>query len=341
MKHFTFFLFFFFAATFYCMAQDFEDVVYLNNGGIVRGMIIELIPFEYLDIRTSTGRLRTIDMENIERIVKERVRVESRTQNNDRSIQNDSRSLQDNNQVVRDNSRNYRDNAGSVQNDYRYSQNNNNREIQNSSRYAQNSNRYDQDYDFYDDGYYGRQNNSIRFGVRAGLNLTNWMGDDNSQTVKFFKPGFQIGAFIDIPIFPIYEDMFSIQPGLMFSQMGIRYKEDDEVLKINQNYLQIPVNFRVNMGSGGFFIQTGPYLGIGLRTKVTVKYDGETLSDAGSFKDAGFKPVDFGFGGDMGFLFGSFQAALNTQLGLANINDDYIKIKNYGLALTVSYFFGE
>ena len=326
MKHFTFFLFFFFAATFYCMAQDFEDVVYLNNGGIVRGMIIELIPFEYLDIRTSTGRLRSIDMEDIERIVKERVRGEARTQNNDRPIQNDSRSLQDNNQVIRDNSRNYRDNTGSIQNDYRYSQNNNNREIQNSRRYAQ-------DYDFYDDGYYGRQSNSIHFGVRAGLNLANWINYSNLKTATF-KPGFQIGAVAEIET----GEKISIQPGILFSQMGAQNKDED--LRITLNYLQIPVNLVAYLGD--LFVHTGPYLGFGLRGKVTVKSDGTTLlSDAGSFRDAGFKSFDVGIGAGIGSRFGPVQVAMNSQVGVARIIDDNDLISNFGLALTVSYFFGK
>lgn len=51
-----------------------EDVVYLKNGSIIRGMIIEQIPGENLKIRTKDGSLFVFDMADIERIAKEEVK---------------------------------------------------------------------------------------------------------------------------------------------------------------------------------------------------------------------------------------------------------------------------
>jgi hypothetical protein len=53
-----------------------EDVVYLKNGSIIRGMIIEQIPGENLKIRTKDGSLFVFDMADIERIAKEEVKGE-------------------------------------------------------------------------------------------------------------------------------------------------------------------------------------------------------------------------------------------------------------------------
>ena len=93
MKRILFFcLSFFFATTLICVAQENQDVVYLKNGTIVRGTIIEFVPDEYVDVSMPNGRVRSFDMKDVERIVNERTRPESRTsrpsQNNVRSQQN-------------------------------------------------------------------------------------------------------------------------------------------------------------------------------------------------------------------------------------------------------------
>ena len=154
MKHLAFFLSLFFAATFTCIAQDYQDVVYLKNGSIIRGMLIELIPFEYLDIKTSNGRTRTIEMYDIERIVKERAGTEARTQNNTRPPQGDSRNSQNSTRLYDDDSRYSQNSTRLYEEDSRYSQNstrqyeddsrysqNNARQYGTDSRYSQNSNR--------------------------------------------------------------------------------------------------------------------------------------------------------------------------------------------------------
>ena len=55
------------------MAQDVRDVVYLKNGSIIKGMVIEQIPTESLKIKTSDGSLFVYKMEEVLKIVKEEV----------------------------------------------------------------------------------------------------------------------------------------------------------------------------------------------------------------------------------------------------------------------------
>jgi TM2 domain-containing membrane protein YozV len=56
-----------------CPAQvgELQDVVYLKNGGIIRGVIIEQIPLEKLKIRTADGSIFVYQMSEIERITRE------------------------------------------------------------------------------------------------------------------------------------------------------------------------------------------------------------------------------------------------------------------------------
>lgn len=55
------------------VAQKFEDVVYLKNGGIIRGTIIEQIPEKSLNIVRFDGKAFRFKMKEIEKISKETV----------------------------------------------------------------------------------------------------------------------------------------------------------------------------------------------------------------------------------------------------------------------------
>ena len=54
-------------------AQEMEDVVYLNDGSIVRGTVIERIPGELLKIQTQDGTVFVYTMDEITRMTKEPV----------------------------------------------------------------------------------------------------------------------------------------------------------------------------------------------------------------------------------------------------------------------------
>lgn len=52
-------------------ASEYQDVVYLKNGGIVRGMIIEQVPNVQLKIQTKDGNVFVYKMDEIGKITKE------------------------------------------------------------------------------------------------------------------------------------------------------------------------------------------------------------------------------------------------------------------------------
>lgn len=55
------------------MAQSTRDVVYLKNGGVVKGTIIEQVPNQSLKIETSDGSVFVYQMSDIEKIGKEQM----------------------------------------------------------------------------------------------------------------------------------------------------------------------------------------------------------------------------------------------------------------------------
>jgi hypothetical protein len=68
------------ATTFGSIAQDYQEIVYLTDGSMIKGFIIEQVPNDYLKIETASGKIYTIDMYEVERITKERPRTRTQSQ---------------------------------------------------------------------------------------------------------------------------------------------------------------------------------------------------------------------------------------------------------------------
>ena len=210
----------------------------------------------------------------------------------------------------------------------------------------------------------------LNFGARAGFNLTNmsWKYDgkdvdlfaeilsgitgNNVEISQKFRPGFQIGLVADYAL----TDAISIQPGILFAQQGYKVNESIDFMgqkidfkaSINLNYIQIPINvqYKMDMGGMNLILQAGPYLGFGLGGKMKFEASGQSEEEDikfGSGDEHMLKPLDLGLGLGAGLQFGAIQVGLGYNLGLANIvNDDdsKFKVKNNGLALTLTYVFG-
>ena len=171
----------------------------------------------------------------------------------------------------------------------------------------------------------------LSIGVRAGLNYTNLIGDTDGVS---FKPGFQVGAVLN----GARNEVFSLETGILFSQMGTQAKEDGGTYTLTLNYLEIPVNAKFRFEN--FILQTGPYIGYGIQVRETEKYGGMKVSESASFEDSEFKSMDLGIGAGVGYQFGPVQAALNAKISALNIVDNGGgSLRNFGVTLTATYFF--
>lgn len=54
-----------------CIAQSYTEVVYLKNGSIIRGIVIEQVPNKSLKIKTADGSIFAYAMDEVEKITKE------------------------------------------------------------------------------------------------------------------------------------------------------------------------------------------------------------------------------------------------------------------------------
>ena len=193
------------------------------------------------------------------------------------------------------------------------------------------------------------------FGVRAGVNFTNFKGDDEKGKDLDFdlKTGFNIGVNAEIPV----ASDFYLQPGLLFSTKGYKEKvagsSDD--LKYNVSYLEIPINFLYKpvLGPGKLLLGFGPYIGIGIGGKVKhgdnaakIKFKND-LNASDLTKNYQYqKGLDFGGNLLAGYeLSSKISFQLNAQLGMSNLVPKVdgkklnSKIKNTGFGISVGYRF--
>lgn len=170
----------------------------------------------------------------------------------------------------------------------------------------------------------------VNVGIKAGLNLYNIK---NSNDSKYdMKPGLHAGLLGHIHV----NKNFAIQPELLFSAQGAKYKTSGVDTKLNLNYLNVPIMLQY-MFDNGFRLEAGPQLGLLLTAKAD---DGTTKTDIKS----DLKPVDLGLGFGIGYIHvpSGFGVDARYNLGLSNINDNDnngVKSFNRGFQVGVFYLF--
>lgn len=146
---------------------------------------------------------------------------------------------------------------------------------------------------------------SVRFGLKAGLNIASISADDSKA-----KAGIYGGAFANIPI----AESFSIQPEILYNGVGSKYDGDSD-LRLNLDYISIPVMFQYNFVPN-FYVEAGPQFGFLINSKLK--------SDVGSFDaDDVFKGFDVGIGLGAGYYFtDDFGVTARFVAGLNDIVDN-------------------
>jgi opacity protein-like surface antigen len=151
-----------------------------------------------------------------------------------------------------------------------------------------------------------------KFGIKGGLNNTNWTGDFDTDA----KTSFYLGGLVDITV----SEKFHVQPELLYSSEGA---SDD----LGVSYLRLPIMAKFYVADG-FSLQAGPELAF----KIGAEEDAV---------DDSIKSLDYGLGVGAGYeLTSGLFFDLRYNLGLANISeDDNFDIKNMGLQFGLGYRF--
>lgn len=210
-----------------------------------------------------------------------------------------------------------------------------------------------------------KSSSPITFGVKGGLNISTISdsnGSDYHDDENKLKAGFHAGVFVNIPI----AEKFSIQPELLFSQLGAKIEEreryfgsnmsyrKDSDYKANFNYLVLPVMVQYNI-LPQLYVEAGPEFGFLLGGKfkgddvITINQLGSSTIVTNREKISEKLDMDlynrfqFGVGVGAGYYFTpQFGVTARFTAGITNIldnRDSGYKIRNNVFQVGVAYKF--
>lgn len=190
-------------------------------------------------------------------------------------------------------------------------------------------------------------------GLKGGMNIANLHGKDVKVLEEDIgadlvsKMGFCAGGFITYNI----NDMFAIQPELLFTMKGAKAEKEilGETMKVTMkaNYLEIPVLAKLSIPTLGTVkpsLFVGPSLGIKLSGKLKTEIAGISAEEDIS---EDLKSTDFGlvFGGGIDFGLGRGKLTVDARytLGLTKVHEpeeeEEMDIKNGVISIMVGYSF--
>lgn len=180
----------------------------------------------------------------------------------------------------------------------------------------------------------------VRFGVKGGVNLANYSGlsdaeKEGSENLINANGGVMMNA-------PITSDgFFSIQPELLYSGKGIKFKGDGYEAVDRMHYLDLPVLAKIN--ADGLIFEAGPQLGYMISRKGTLTAGGVTAEDSDF---SGVNRFDFGYIAGVGYEFDNgFGLGVRYNGGLLKVEkevsgQEQSKAKNSVFQFQVGYLFG-
>jgi hypothetical protein len=177
-------------------------------------------------------------------------------------------------------------------------------------------------------------------GVKAGVNFARIDASDPAFDDLGTKIGLAVGAFVELGV----NDVFSVQPEVLFSQKGAKgtLMFDEAVdVTFTADYVEIPILMKFTFGSGRVrpFVFTGPVPALNTGAKVRFEALGEAQEEDLS-EDV--KTADFGWAFGGGFKAGGFSVDARYTLGLTNFNEPTFDdadddIKNHAFSVLAGF----
>ena len=170
-------------------------------------------------------------------------------------------------------------------------------------------------------GFSANAQDNLKFGVKAGVNFATFGGDVEDVDSR---TGFHAGVVAEFKL----SENFSIQPELMYSQMGAKldYVDSDGIIQYNVestskfDYISLPILAKYYIIEG-LSIEAGPQIGFLVSAKQEDKISG--IGEQSSDVKEGSKSIDFGLAGGLAYdlPIGVFFQA-RYYAGIANIAEE-------------------
>lgn len=175
-------------------------------------------------------------------------------------------------------------------------------------------------------------NAQVKFGVKAGPQLTNFIGDDAEDAES--KIGFHVGGYANIR----FSEQLAFQPELLYSFQGAKTEA-----KLNLSYIQVPLMLKWYAYDGLNF-EFGPQVAFNVSGKRKVK---NTITGAGPLDGTtevssnidDLETIDFGLNIGAGYeLSNGLNFGIRYTHGLTEVIKDS-DLKNSVFALGIGYTF--
>ena len=178
--------------------------------------------------------------------------------------------------------------------------------------------------------------------VEAGLGLSTWMGNGANNSHAIFNQ--HVGIGVDIPL----SGWFSFKTGLRWMSLGAMSELQDEDMKVNQNYFQMPILASLHIGTKQNFdvvVSAGPYIAYGAKGKTfrnvdDVKVSWDTFND-GQVRNVdiwkGLRRFDAGVEVGVSLDFPAWMIGLNGDFGLCRLQKN--GPRNMGMFVSGGYKF--
>ena len=161
--------------------------------------------------------------------------------------------------------------------------------------------------------------NVTRFGVKGGVNFSNFRVDDIED--NNVKAGLNLGLFLKLPI----SDAVAIQPELLYSSKGSKLRYDNIIqgegeYRFNMNYIEVPIMGVFHIGEV-FNIQVGPYLAYLASANIKNMDDDLNIQGVTELNEDNFNRFDYGVAAGIGLDFNGFVVGARYNYGLNEVGE--------------------
>lgn len=163
---------------------------------------------------------------------------------------------------------------------------------------------------------------SVKFGIKAGANFATVKGDNVGSNIDS-RTGFHAGGVAELKL----TDKFSIQPELLFSQLGSQSGDN----KVRLNYISLPVMAKYYLIEG-LSIEAGPQASLLIDDKIELA--------SGVAPNVDWEDFEFGLNIGAGYTFNN-GLFLQTRyaFGLTSIQESSNNTKNGSFQVSLGYLF--
>lgn len=179
---------------------------------------------------------------------------------------------------------------------------------------------------------------SQSFGVKGGLNVST-VSKDNGWKDTNAKIGYFAGVFMHASV----NNILSIQPELLYNNMGVKYDNTNTSHTLDLNYIAMPIMFQFEPIPRLYF-EAGPQFSYLFSNKNKYETDSKTIIEKD--KDA-YNQLDLSAGVGLGFRFNNMALGARYLFGFTDIkksgstswNNSDKQLRNNGLQIALQYGF--